>query len=64
LSRRDYLDSVRLDENQMIYAFAFVLVDIHVVEHGIADDAIDRDRTFRNMCVSICMLLRSLSRQP
>jgi len=55
---------VRLDENQMIYAFAFVLVDIHVVEHGIADDAIDRDRTFRNMCVSICMLLRSLSRQP
>lgn len=58
------LDAVRLDEDQMIYAFAFVLVDIHVAEHGIADGDIDRDGTFRDMCVSVCMLLRSLSRQP
>lgn len=37
------LDLAGLDEDQMIYAFAFVLIDIHVAEHGIADDDIDRN---------------------
>ena len=55
------LDLTGLHENQMIYAFAFVLVDIHVAEQGIGED-IDRNGTFRDMCVSACMLLRSLGR--
>lgn len=53
------LDLTGLDEDQMIYDFAFVLVDIHVAERGINGD-IDRNGTFRDMCVSACMLLRSL----
>lgn len=55
------LDLVGLGDDQMIYAFAFVLVDIHVAEHSINDDDIDRDGTFRDMCVSACMQLRSLA---
>lgn len=53
------LDITGLGEDEMIYAFAFVLVDIHIAEHDIAED-INRDGTFRDMCVSACMLLRSL----
>ena len=55
------LDNTGLDEDQMTYAFAFVLVDIHLAEQGIDGDVV-RDGTFRDMCVSACMLLRSLGR--
>ena len=56
------LDLTGLDEDQMIYDFAFVLVDIHIAEKGINED-IDRNGKSRDMCVSACMLLRSLGQQ-
>jgi Peptidase U49 len=53
------LDNTELDEDQMIYSFAFVLADIHISESSVPGE-IDRDGSFRDMCVSACMLLREL----
>jgi hypothetical protein len=55
------IDIARLEDDQMLYSFAFVLLDIHLAENGLVD-RIDRTGTFRDMCVSACMLLHSLGR--
>lgn len=51
------LDATGLGENDMIYAFAFKLVEIHLVQFGAAYE-IDRQGSFRDMCVSACLAVR------
>jgi Peptidase U49 len=53
------LDNTGLSEDQMIYSFAFVLVDIHLAQSQIKDE-VDREGSFRDMCISACMLLKAL----
>lgn len=55
------IDIARLEDDQMLYAFAFVLLDIHLAEIGLSD-RVPKTGTFRDMCVSACMLLHSLGR--
>jgi hypothetical protein len=51
------LDATGLGEDEMIYAFAFNLVEIHLFQSGVPYE-IDREGTFRDMCVSACLALR------
>lgn len=54
----DALDIACPADNHRVYAFAFVMLDIHLTAHGIGGN-IDRSGTFRDMCVDACMLLRN-----
>lgn len=51
------LDAAGLEENAMPYAFAFKLVEIHLLQSGVPHE-IERTGTFREMLVSACLLLR------
>lgn len=51
------LDATGLGENDIIYVFSFKLVEIHLVQSGAAYD-IDRQGSFRDMCVSACLAVR------
>jgi len=55
------LQATGLDENELVFAFAFVLVDIHVAAEKVPGD-IDREGSFYDMCASACLLLHELSR--
>lgn len=51
------LDAIGLAEDDIIYAFAFKLVEIHLVQSGSAYE-IDREGSFRDMCISACLAVR------
>ena len=53
----DALDIACPSSDHRIFAFTFVMLDIHLATHGISGN-IDRSGTFRDMCVEACMLLR------
>lgn len=53
------LDATGFGQDEMIYAFAFVLLEIHLVQSKIAYE-VDRDGSFRDMCVSACLALRNM----
>lgn len=52
------LDATGLGDNEMIYAFALVLLEIHLVQYEIKYE-IDRESSFQEMCVSACLALRN-----
>jgi hypothetical protein len=54
----DALDIACLADDHRVYAFTFVMLDIHLAAHGITGNN-DRSGTFRDMCVGACMLLRA-----
>ena len=56
------LETIKLGDNDFIFAFAFVLVDIHIAAEKVSGE-IDRDGSFRDMCVSACLLIHKLSRE-
>lgn len=51
------LDATGLGPDEMIYAFALVLVEIHLAQ-GKVPYTSNQDGTFRDMCVSACLALR------
>jgi hypothetical protein len=55
------LETTGLGENELVFAFAFVLVDIHIAAEKVPGD-IDREGSFQDMCASACLLLHRLSR--
>lgn len=52
------LDATGLGQDEMIYAFAFVLLEIHLVQSKISYE-VDKEGTFRDMCVSACLAIRN-----
>lgn len=57
----DNLDAVGLGEDESIYAFAFVLLDVLLAQAGLEID-VDRASPYRDMCVSACLALHGFSR--
>jgi hypothetical protein len=55
------LETTGLAENDFVFAFAFVLVDIQIAAEKVQGD-IDREGSFQDMCASACLLLHGLSR--
>lgn len=55
------LETTGLSENELVFAFAFVLVDIHIAAEKVPGD-IDREGSFHDMCASACLLLHGRSR--
>ena len=55
------IETTGLGENELVFAFAFVLVDIHIASEKLPGE-IDREGSFQDMCVSACLLLHGLSR--
>jgi hypothetical protein len=53
------LDATGAGEDEMVYAFAFVLVEMHLVQAKVPYKS-DQDGTFRDMCVSTCLALRNV----
>jgi hypothetical protein len=51
------LDETGLGEDEVIYAFAFKLVEIHLLQAGLEVD-FSRDGTHRDRCVASCLLIR------
>ena len=51
------LDAINLGENEMVYGFAFKLVEIHLLQSRVPYE-INRTGTFRKMFVSACLALR------
>lgn len=51
------LDATNLGENEMVYGFAFKLVEIHLLQSRVPYE-INRTGTFREMFVSACLALR------
>lgn len=54
------LETTGLGENELVFAFAFVLVDIHLAAEDVPGE-VDRDGSFQDMCASACLLLHQLS---
>lgn len=52
------LDTTGLEENDMVYSFAFKLVEIHLLQSALPHE-IDRAGSYRDMLVSACLALRS-----
>lgn len=55
----DALDGTGIGENHTVWAYAFVMLEVHLMVAKVPGDAA-RDGTFRDMCVSACMLLRGV----
>jgi Peptidase U49 len=55
------LDETGLGEDEMIYAFAFKLVEIHLIQAKLAAD-VAREGTHRDKCVALCMLIRGAAK--
>lgn len=53
------LDATGIGEDEMIYAFTFVLLEIHLAQSEISYE-VDKEGTFRDMCVSACFGLRNV----
>ena len=54
------LDATGLGESEMIYAFAFKLVEIHLLQSDVPHE-LDREGAFRDTCISACMALRNVA---
>lgn len=53
------LDRIGLDENNRVYAFGFVLLEILLAHHGIAVN-VNREESFHEMLATACFTVRSL----